>query len=81
MSEWRVIITDSETLNGVALVCPQQREPGGGHDGGEYFDEDWRELAEAIKHYRAVGGVEPRDPDEIDVWLTPEPLADGGGAT
>lgn len=32
MSGWRVILTDSETLSGVAPVCPQQTEPEGPHD-------------------------------------------------
>jgi hypothetical protein len=29
---WRVILTDSEDLTGVAPVCPRQAEPGGPHD-------------------------------------------------
>lgn len=27
VSEWRVIITDSESASGVAPVCPQQTDP------------------------------------------------------
>lgn len=28
---WRVVITNSETLDGIAPVCPQQMQPGGPH--------------------------------------------------
>ena len=32
MSGWRVILTDSEALSGIAPICPRQTEPGGPHD-------------------------------------------------
>jgi hypothetical protein len=31
MSAWRVIITDTESLTGVAPVCPEQDDPEGRH--------------------------------------------------
>ncbi|MFL6145599.1 MAG: hypothetical protein ACJ72N_27525 [Labedaea sp.] len=31
MSAWRVILTDSESLTGVAPVCSEQRNPEGPH--------------------------------------------------
>lgn len=32
MSSWRVVLTDTETLSGVAPVCPDQRKRGSAHD-------------------------------------------------
>ena len=32
MSDWRVILTDSESLSGVAPTCPEQTTPNGRHD-------------------------------------------------
>lgn len=31
MSAWRVIITDTESMTGVAPVCPEQADPEGRH--------------------------------------------------
>lgn len=44
IGRWRVIMTDSENLTGVAPVCPFQRAPGGEHDleGPEEDDETAR---------------------------------------
>lgn len=31
MSEWRTIVTDSESMTGIAPVCPNQMDPTGLH--------------------------------------------------
>jgi hypothetical protein len=33
--------------------------------GTDDVDAAWHELAGAIRHYRGLGGADPRDPDEI----------------
>ena len=57
-------------------------------DGTDDIEHAWHELAEAIKHYRATGGREPRDPDELvvrretdDQSLGYELLTPPGGTT
>lgn len=68
MTAWRTIVTDSESLTGVAPVCPRQDDPSGMHcgDRGQLIP-DW--VFECCPHPHLECFDEARA-ENIRIYLT-----------